>query len=181
MKWYCGARRKCMDLEVSLDVLVAGEDFASCHHRVSRFFDRTMLLRFDEVRIDEKESINAADQAFWERLDEGISANRKTIGELAANLRQEGFGSFEKLQSLEKGYLTKIFHTIAHLLDGFIGIDSRFYSLEEDSHSISNALRKQITAEPQRFWVIRVVGKIGTADQDPLDALRTFEMKKQDS
>jgi len=28
---------------------------------------------------------------------------------------------------------------------------------------------------------LRVVGKIGTASPDPLDALRTFEMKRQDS
>jgi hypothetical protein len=165
-----------MDLEISLDVLVAGEDFASCHHRVNRFFERTMLIRFDEIRIDEKGSVNAADQEFWERLDEGISANRKTVSELAANLQQEGFGTLEELQSLEKGYLTKIFHTIAHLLDGFIGIDSRFYSLEEDSHTVSKELRKQITVEPQQFWILRVVGKIGTDSQNPLDALRTFEM-----
>jgi hypothetical protein len=170
-----------MDLEVSLDVLVASEDFVSCRHRVSRFFDRTMLIRFDEVRVDEKESINAADQAFWPRLDEGVSANRKIVGELVASMQEEGVATFEDLQKLEQGYLTKILHTIAHLLDGFIGIDSRFYSLEEDSHAISKALRRQITAEPQQFWIVRVVGKIGTASQDPLDALRTFEMKKQDS
>ena len=170
-----------MDLEVSLDILVAGEDFASCRHKVSRFFDRTMLIRFDEVRVDEKESMNAADQAFWLRLDEGVSANRKIVGELVASMQEEGVATFEDLQKLEQGYLTKILHTIAHLLDGFIGIDSRFYSLEEDSHAISKALRRQIAAEPQQFWIVRVVGKIGTVSQDPLDALRTFEMKKQDS
>ena len=168
--------RKAMDLEISLDVLVAGEDFASCHHRVNRFFERTMLIRFDEVRIDENVSINAAEQVFWQRLEEGISANRKTVSELAANLQQEGYSSLEELQNLEKGYLTKILHTIVHLLDGFIGIDSRFYSLEEDSHTISSELRRQIAADPQQFWILRVVGKIGTDSQDPLDALRTFEM-----
>jgi len=170
-----------MDLEVSLDVLVSGEDFVSCRHRVSRFFERTMLVRFDEVRVDQEESFNAADQPFWVRLDEGISVNRRTVNELAANLKQAGYSSLEELQDLEKGYLTKMLHTIAHLLDGFIGIDSRFYSLEEDSHTISNGLREQIAAQPQQFWILRVVGKIGTAGPDPLDALRTFEIKRQDS
>ena len=170
-----------MDLEVSLDVLVAGEDFASCRHRVSRFFDRTMLIRFDEVRVDEKESMNAADQAFWPRLDEGVSANRKIVGELVASMQEEGVATFEDLQKLEQGYLTKILHTIAHLLDGFIGIDSRFYSLEEDSHSVSKALRKSINENPQQYWLLRVIGEIVSESQDPLDALRTFEMKKQDS
>ena len=164
-----------MDLEISLDILVSGADFTSCRHRVSRFFERTMLVRFDEIRVDQEESFNAADQPFWVRLDEGISANRRTVNELAANLKQANYSSLEELQDLEKGYLTKILHTIAHLLDGFIGIDSRFYSLEEDSHTISSALRGQIAAEPQQFWILRVVGKIGTAGEDPLDALRTFE------
>ncbi len=170
-----------MDLEVSLDVLVAGEDFASCRHRVSRFFDRTMLIRFDEVRVDEKESMNAADQAFWPRLDEGVSANRKIVGELVASMQEEGVATFEDLQKLEQGYLTKILHTIAHLLDGFIGIDSRFYSLEEDSHSVSKALRKSINENPQQYWLLRVIGEIVSESQDPLDTLRTFEMRKQDS
>jgi len=168
-----------MDLEVSIDVLVTGEDFASCQHKVSRFFDRTMLIRFDEVKIDEQGSISAADQSFWARMEEGVLANRETVSEFAENLKKEGFGSLEELQNLEKGYLTKILHTIAHLLDGFIGIDSRFYNLEEDSHAISNALRTQIAAEPKQFWILRVVGKIGTASQDPLDALRTFELRNR--
>ena len=170
-----------MDLEVPIDVLVAGEDFASCHHRVSRFFDRTMLIRFDEVRVDEKESINAADQAFWARLDEGVSANRKVVDELVASLQEEGVATLEDLQKQEQGYLTKILHTIAHLLDGFIGIDSRFYSLEEDSHSVSKALRNSINENPQQYWLLRVMGKIISESQDPLDALRTFEWKKGDS
>ena len=170
-----------MDLEVFLDVLVAGEDFASCRHKVSRFFDRTMLIRFDEVRVDKQESMNAADQAFWQRLDEGVSANRKIVGELVASMQEEGVAAFEDLQKLEQGYLTKILHTIAHLLDGFIGIDSRFYSLEEDSHSVSKALRKSINENPQQYWLLRVIGKIVSESQDPIDALRTFEMQKQDS
>jgi hypothetical protein len=170
-----------MDLEVSIDVLVAGEDFASCHQRVRRFFDQTMLLRFDEVKIDEQGAINGADQAFWTRLDEGVSANKISVSELAANLKREGFASLTELQDLEKGYLTKTLHTIAHLLDGFIGIDSRFYSLEEDSHTVTSELRRQIAAQPQQFWILQVVGKIGTASKDPLDTLRTFEMKKKDS
>ena len=169
-----------MEMEIPLDFLVAGEDFASCRHRVERFFERTMLVRFDQVQIDEEGSVGAADQAFWQQLDEGIEENRKTVSELAVKLQQEGYTSLAELQDLEKGYLTKILHTIAHLLDGFIGIDSRFYSLEEDSHAISSELRKRIAAEPQKFWIIRVIGKIGAASQDPLDALRTFEIKKQD-
>ena len=170
-----------MDLKVSLDVLVAGSDFASCQQRVLGFFDRTMLIRFDEVSVAEKESMNAADQAFWQRLDEGVSANRNIVGELVASMQEEGVATFEDLQKLEQGYLTKILHTIAHLLDGFIGIDSRFYSLEEDSHSVSKALRKSINENPQQYWLLRVIGKIVSESQDPIDALRTFEMQKQDS
>jgi len=170
-----------MDLKVSLDVLIAGSDFASCQQRVLRFFERTMLVRFDKVNVAEQESMHAADRAFWPRLDKGVSANRKVVGELVASLQEEGIATFEDLRKLEQGYLTKILHTIAHLMDGFIGIDSRFYSLEEDSHSVSKALRKSIHENPGQHWLLRVIGTIASESQDPIDALRTFEMQKRNS
>jgi hypothetical protein len=170
-----------MDLEVSIDMLVSGADFESCQNRVLRFFDRTMLVRFDEVTVDGNGSLNGTEQSFFIRVDEGISANRKVIGELVENLQEEGYGALEELPNMEAGYLTKILHTIAHLLDGFIGIDSRFFNLAEDSHSISNELRKEIEGEPQKFWILRVKGKIASASEDPFDALRTFERQAWDS
>ena len=93
------------------------------------------------------------------------------------SLKDEGFSTLEDLHGLEQGYASKIFHTIAHLLDGFIGIDSHFYNLEEDSHGISPDLEQKILAAPDNYWILRVKGRIASANEDPLHALRTFEWK----
>jgi len=139
------------NLEISHDILLAGADFESCRKRVERFFDRTMLIRYDEVLVLENESIGGTEKEFSTRLH---------------------------LQGVEKGYVSKVFHTIAHLLDGFIGIDSRFYNLEEDSHDISRDLQQNILAVPHNYWIIKVKGRIASAkSEDPFHVLRTFEWK----
>jgi hypothetical protein len=165
------------NLEISHDILLAGSDFESCRNRAERFFDRTMLIRYDEVLASENESINAGGEEFWPRLQEGLAANQKALGELLKNLKDEGFETLEDIQGVKKGYASKIFHTIAHLLDGFIGIDSCFYNLEEDSHDISPELQQKIEAAPQKYWIIRVKGAIASAGDDPFHVLRTFEWK----
>jgi len=144
------------NLEISHDVLLGG---------------------YDEVLVLENESINGSENEFRTRLQEGLASNQQAIGELLENLKEEGFVTLEDLRALEKGYVSKIFHTIAHLLDGFIGIDSRFYNLEEDSHGISRDLQQKILSAPQNYWVLRVKGRIASAGEEPFHALRTFEWK----
>jgi hypothetical protein len=162
-------------LEILHDILVAGSDFASCSQRVNRFFDRTMLIRYDRILIIENESISGTDGSFKKRIGAGLAANQKILAGFLADLKEEGFASLDDLPSLEKGYLSKILHTIAHLQDGFIGVDSRFYNLEEDSHGISRNLQQKIAMAPGNYWLLMVKGRIASADADPLDALRTFE------
>lgn len=169
------------DLEILHDVFLAGSDFAFCSRRVKRFFDRTTLVRYDEVQLLESDSINGSDKNFLPRLNQGLAANQAVAKELLENLREEGFVTLEDIQGLEKGYISKIFHIIAHLFDGFIGIDSRFYNLEEDSHGISRDLQRKVFLAPQNYWLIRVKGRIAPAGEDPLDALRTFEWREKDN
>jgi hypothetical protein len=169
------------NLEISHDILIAGTDFESCRKRVNHFYDSTMLIRYDQVRIEENVSINGTEKGFSTRLQEGLAANQKAVRELLDNLRDEGFETFEDIQGVEKGYVSKMFHTIAHLLDGFIGIDSRFYNLEEDSHGISRDLQEKILSAPQNYWILKVNGRIASADEDSLHALRTFEWKGKDN
>ena len=113
------------------------------------------------------------------RLKENLLANRKVVAELLQNLKEEGFADVDDLKGVEKGYVSKIFHTIAHLLDGFIGIDSRFYNLEEDSHGVSRDLKRKIHISPQNYWILSVKARIASGNEDPLDALRTFEWKEK--
>jgi len=169
------------DLEISHDILLAGPDFDTCRRRVERFFEKTMLIRYDRVRVQVSESFNGVDEEFLPRMYEALAANHQVLTELLENLKEEGFVTLEDLRDLEKGYISKVFHNIAHLLDGFIGIDSRFYNLEEDSHGISRDLQRKIYGAPGNYWIIRVMGRISTAGEDPLDALRTFEWKGKDS
>jgi hypothetical protein len=164
-------------LEVSHDILIAGSDFESCRQSVIRFFARTMLIRYDEVLVKEKESVTGGGEEFWNRVREGLGANQEVLGKFLANLKEEGFLSLDDLQGLEKGYLSKILHIIAHLQDGFIGVDSRFYNLEEDSHGVSRDLQRKMQATPGRYWILRVTGRITSAAEDSLDALRTFEVR----
>ena len=162
-------------LEISHDILISGSDFRSCRRRIERFFENTMLVRYDEVEVIESESICAVEKGFGPRLQEGLAANRQVLEGFLENLKKEGFAKLDDIKDLEKGYLSKILHTIAHLQDGFIGIDSRFYNLEEDSHGVSRNLQKNIDAIPESYWVVRVMGKIASPGEDPFDALRTFE------
>jgi hypothetical protein len=169
------------NLEISHDILLAGSDFESCRKRVIRFFERTTLIRYDEVSVLGDQSLNGSSNEFRARLEAGLAANKKALEELVENLRDEGFTSLEDIQGLQRGYISKIFHTIAHLLDGFIGIDSCFYNFEEDSHGISRALQQKILMIPEQYWIIRVKGSIASAGEDPFHALRTFEWKGMDN
>jgi len=163
------------NLEVSHDILIAGSDFESCRQRVTRFFDRTMLIRYDEILVIKNEAINGTGENFRARIEEGLMANQKILGEFLAILKEEGFALLDDLQSLEKGFLSKILHSVAHLQDGFIGIDSFFYNLEEDSHTISRGLQQKMSLAPGDYWVLKVRGRIASTSEDPIDALRTFE------
>jgi len=162
-------------LEIVHDVLIAGSDFESCRQQVLRFFKSTMLIRYDEIMVMENESINGSQKKFWPRIEEGLRANQTILREFLRSLKDEGFTLLDDLQSLEKGYLSKMLHTIAHLQDGFIGIDSRFYNLAEDSHGVSRNLQQKIGAAPENYWILKVIGKIASTGEDPLDTLRTFE------
>jgi len=167
------------NLEIAHDILIAGPDFAVCRQRVERFFDRTMLIRYDEVEVMESETISGMEEKFRARLQDGLAANRSVLDEFLTNLKDEGFVTFDDLKSMEKGYLSKILHSIAHLQDGFIGIDSRFYNLEEDSHGVSKDLQQKIGATPENYWILRVKGRIASPGEDPFDALRTFEGRSE--
>ena len=131
--------------------------------------------RFDEILTHENQAVRGTAENFQSRLREGLAANKRILQELLGNLKEEGFVSLEDLQSLEKGYLSKILHIVAHLQDGFIGIDSRFYNFEEDSHSVSRNLRQKIASSPDNYWILKVKGRITSVVEDPLDLLRTFE------
>ncbi len=164
-----------MDLQVSHDILVAGPDLAACKKKVLMFFKKNMLVRYDTVTLIDTDTINADHPLFETRLENGTTNNRTVIAKMIEELKVEGFKQLDDIQEIIQGYNSKIFHTIAHLLDGFFGVDSFFYNLEEDSHGVTDNLRQQIEASPKNFWLIKVQAESKSSTADRLHILRSFK------
>ena len=169
-----------MDLEASHEILVIGTDLESCRQKTLRFFAKNILVRYDSVTIVEEESVNGAHPRFWERVEAGEVANRMVLANMLADLKAEGFQQLDDIMQLRQGYQSKVFHTIAHLLDGFFGIDTSFYNLEDDSHWLSAARRQQIEATPHTCWLMKVAAESWGTVPDRLHILRSMNGKEMD-
>ncbi len=161
-----------MNADFLHDILIDGNDQQSCSNRVLHFLEQNMLVRYARVEVNGDASVPATAPDFWARLEMAIELNNRTVAELLLELQNEGFADLGDLQKMEQGYQSKLFHTLAHLLDGFFGIDSSFYNLVEDSNSVSAGLRQQIQEEPEKFRLLRVKGWGTSESADRLTALR---------
>lgn len=132
----------------------------ACRH-VERFLTDNPLLSYDHLQILPEEVNRADEEAFWDTMDEGLLANRSFAHRMISHLEKEGVKDLRQLVDLQQGYATKVLHTLTHLLDGFIGIDSVLYNLVDDSHDVSQNLRRAMRDNPSRYWLIRVrAGKV---------------------
>lgn len=163
-----------MDLHITHDILIAGPDLDTCRRLVLRFFSKNLLVRYDAVEVVADHTLRGDQPGFWERVEQGEAANRKALAGMLVELKQEGLRQVDDIQRLEQGYRSKLFHTIAHLLDGFFGIDTFLYNLEEDSHWVSAALRQQIIAQPAGYWLARVAAH-SKGNPDRLPSLRSMQ------
>ncbi|MDH5298013.1 MAG: hypothetical protein OEV91_03255 [Desulfobulbaceae bacterium] len=161
-------------LHVKHLLLADGPDFDTCRQRVEHFFARTILVKYDTVRVVAADSHAGDDPRFWPALEQGVAANRAFLAELLSDLAEAGVRSASDLATLPQGYASKTLHTIAHLLDGFIGIDSRFYNLSADSHWLPDRQRQQIEADPAHHWLISVEASSAAGDADRVFTLRTI-------
>lgn len=111
-----------------------------------------------------------------EATKDGIAANRQLVGELLGELGEGGFEKLTDLLEMRQGYESKLLHSITHLLDGFFGVDTVFYNLEEDSHGISDRLVMAIKANPAGFWLVEAECTSDTDhDPDRLDLIRRLK------
>ncbi len=163
------------DLVYCHEILVSGVDLPACEARVGRFFSRTELVRYDSVRIAAAAALRGDAPGFRQRLEQGVAANRRVIAELLGELDREGVRSLADIGEMGQGSNSKVLHTIAHLLDGFFGIDSAFYNLEDDSHWVSPLLDERIKAEPASFRLLPVEGIIRIGGAVLPGQLRSFE------
>ena len=164
-----------MKLEATNDIVVLGPDFKACEEHVQRFFSKTPLVHYESISVEEEDSFSAAKPLFWKRVDQGIANNRKTLKELISELKGYGFDTLEDLLNMEQGFQSKIVHTAAHLLDGFIGIDTCFYSLAHDSHWLSEAQRNEIRNSPNDYWLLQIKGVITIKSGGKPSNLRSYE------
>jgi len=138
------------------EILIKGRDFERCKTRVSEFFDRYQLVRYSSIRINKDKSISAADADFSGRLCDALRKNRLILSDMMKELRREGVYTLDDIENLPQDHKAKLLHVACHFLDGFMGIDTHFFNLEEDSHWVSEKLRKKIESEPSEHWLLMV-------------------------
>jgi hypothetical protein len=136
------------------EILVRGSDFDTCKKKVLHFFEKYQLVRYSYIYILKDESLSAASPDFEGRLQKAILNNRQIVHDLIKELQGEGVITLDDLQELPQGYKSKMLHTVTHFLDGFFGIDTYFYNLEDDSHWVSEELHKKIEASPSGYWLL---------------------------
>lgn len=142
-----------MELLAQHLVLAEGESEEACKLHVLKFFEKTSLVCYDNVVIEDR-ILSGTDPEFESELAQGLKKNRNTLRKFINELGSTGFEQRGDLMQVDQGYHSKILHIIAHFLDGFIGIDSVFYNLVEDSHWLSSDIEIRIKEVPARFKLL---------------------------
>lgn len=137
-------------------ILLAGESFTGCRELVLRFFRKTMLVRYDRIEVVREKSCNNRDSLFLQQLQKAEKLNRVQVQDLVEELKQTGFSSLDTLASIPQGYESKLLHIISHFLDGFIGIDSAFYNLIDDSHWLPENCSTLVADSEKELWLLHL-------------------------
>jgi hypothetical protein len=140
------------------DFLVKGDTLQSCYEQVSRFLTGYTLVSYERIQLLEERSIPHNHPDFFERLQGLVQENETFLKTLIQELAAEGFHNMDDLRGLPTGYVSKLFHVTAHMVDGFFGIDSRFYNLVEGSHGVSQSLRMKLGSPDagDGYWLTAV-------------------------
>lgn len=137
-------------------VLVSAPEYDSACSQVRDFFDNTLLVRYDRIDIRPQESFRGTEDSFDRALRKGVAANRSTLQRFIGEFEKTGFRDIGDLKRVECGYPSKLLHIITHFLDGFIGIDSKFYNLIDDSHWLPEDTAEAIATAPEHYFVIQL-------------------------
>lgn len=146
-------------------ILVAGTSYEHCSLQVQKFFDLTSLVIYDCVEADIEQSISGLDADFFPAIQRATSRNREIMRTLQVDLAAYGVVNIEDLLNIEQGYASKTLHILSHFLDGFVGIDSHFYNLIDDSHTLSETRQQEIEKAPENYWLIHINGYSATPEE----------------
>lgn len=136
--------------------LVEADSYALGCKKVELFLNRTDLIKYDNVSFARDHSFPATDPNFWPLVETVLKQNHQSVIDLIGELRHNHVQQITDLATMKQGYLSKTLHTLVHLLDGFIGADTSFYNLIEDSHQISHELRGSIEEQPEQYRLLQV-------------------------
>ena len=150
------------------NILLGGESFAHCSLQVHKFFDLTSLVIYDCIEIQKQQSVSGLNAGFMECLNHAQEKNREIAKRLIAEISQAGIATTEDLIKIKQGYSSKMLHILSHFLDGFIGIDSYFYNLLDDSHWLLPETRRLIEQNPEHYWLLHVDGFTSTGKHESL-------------
>lgn len=149
----------------SHNVLVSAPDYQNGRKQVETFFANTLLVRYDKIDVNAEKSHCATDNGFIDALENCLIANNDTLEKFINEFAKTGFKSIRDLKSVEHGYPSKLLHIITHFLDGFIGIDTVFYNLIDDSHWLPENTRQAIRENPDHYWLIHLDGYSATPEK----------------
>ena len=136
--------------------LVDADSYSTACKKILNFLGQTTLIKYDSIVFDDAASCSAGDPEFWAMVDTALDGNAKSIHSLIQELETSGYTRLVDLAEMRQGYDSKILHILTHFLDGFIGFDSSFYNLIEDSHQLSDSLRTVIVHAPEKYWFVQV-------------------------
>lgn len=146
-------------------MLLAGDSFDHCSVQVHKFFDLTSLVIYDCIEAIESKSFSALDAAFFDHILKAESQNHLAVQDLIEELVKANILKTMDFKNIEQGYLSKTLHILSHFLDGFIGIDSYFYNLIDDSHWLPQATAKAIQKDPNHYWLLHIDCFATTAEE----------------
>ncbi len=154
-----------MNLISQHKILLAGDSFDHCSQQVHRYFDLTSLVIYDCIETIQNKSFSGLDAVFFDQIARAESHNRQAVQNLIDELVKAKFQKTVDFQNIEQGYLSKTLHILSHLLDGFIGIDSYFYNLMDDSHWLPQTTAQAIHKNPKHYWLLHIDCFATTAEE----------------
>lgn len=160
--------------------LVTGADYSDARAKVEHFLKQNLLVRYTALVFDDEKALSNLTGQFSETIRWAEEQNKLTIQGLLTEFADLGYESVSDLSRLPQGYESKLLHTITHLLDGFFGLDSFFYNLNEDSNWISHSsLKKMETCTRETYFLVHVQGSFNNLDEaDQIANMRRLGVSK---
>ncbi len=146
-------------------MLLVGDSFDHCNEQVHKFFDLTSLVIYDCIVAIESQSYSSLDADFFDRIVAAEKYNRQMVQNLIDELIKAKIQKTEDFINIEQGYQSKTLHILSHFLDGFIGVDSYFYNLIDDSHWLPPKTAQAIHDKSHHFWLVHINGFATTAEE----------------